>query len=357
MRDRYVIIMAGGIGSRFWPLSREEKPKQFLDILGTGETLIQQTFRRFGDICPEENILVVTNAEHKSLVKEQLGISEDRILCEPLRRNTAPCIAYGTYKILKENENAVIAVTPADHVIDNKAEFKRVINSGFDFTSEKEALLTIGIKPDRPDTGYGYIQADNDLNINGYKDLFKVKSFKEKPEIELAREFLKSGDFFWNAGIFIWRAKTIIKAFESYLPDINLAFAEGISRLGSEYENEFISDIYSSFNSISIDYGILEKAENVFIQSADIGWSDLGTWGSLYNHSKPDSSGNAVVRGNIFAHESEGNIFSLPSGKTVLVQGLIDFIVVDTPDALLIIKKEEEQKIKQYLGEINSLKT
>jgi len=354
MRNRYAIIMAGGIGSRFWPLSRSKKPKQFLNILGNGETLIQQTFRRFKSVCPEENILVVTNANYKDIVIEQLGIKLERVLSEPLRKNTAPCIAYGTFIIRNENPDAVIAVTPADHLIVNDVEFRTIINTGFDFARGNDALITLGIKPDKPETGYGYIQVDKRNHVRGYNNLLKVKAFTEKPDIKLAKTFVKSGDFYWNAGIFIWSAKSIVKAMGKYLPDICSAFSEGKFLLGTVYEDDFINKTYSTFRSISIDYGVLEKADNVYVLGADMGWSDLGNWSSLYVHTPVDNNENAIVSGKAFPHDSKGNLISIAPGKVALIQGLNDYIVVDTDDVLLIIRKEDEQNIKLYLEEIKN---
>lgn len=352
MDERYVIIMAGGIGSRFWPLSRREKPKQFLDIVGSGETLIQQTFRRFKKTCPEKNIYIVTSYEHKDIVVEQLGIDPANVLTEPFRRNTAPCLAYGTFRILRENPDAVIAVTPADHLIIKEEEFCRVISESMDFVSKNDVLLTLGIKPDRPETGYGYIQADLKRPVAGYQNLMKVKTFTEKPDIDLARKFLQSGDFYWNSGIFFWNIRSILEAFEKYLPDTYLAFSEGKDFFGTEQEASFIGRTYPEFRSISIDYGIMEKAENVYVKCADIGWSDLGTWSSLQEHSAVDRRGNSMISGNIFSYENSGNIFTIPSGKVAIIQGLKDYIVVETDDVLLIVRKEDEQNIKNYLEDI-----
>jgi mannose-1-phosphate guanylyltransferase len=354
MKNRYVIIMAGGVGSRFWPLSRSKKPKQFLDILGTGETLIQQTFRRFKSVCPEENILVVTNFDHRELVREQLGIKPERILSEPLRKNTAPCIAYGTFIIRDENPNAVIAVTPADHIISNEDEFRKVINDGYKFAQVNDVLITLGIKPDKPETGYGYIQKDLEESIDGFANINKVKAFTEKPDLVTAKSFLQSGDYYWNSGIFIWSSKSIIRALETFLPDICNAFNGDGSFPGRITDVDYINKIYNTIRSISIDYGVLEKAGNVYVLGADMGWSDLGTWGSLCDHTSSDFNGNSIVRGKAFTHESNGNLISITPGKSVIIEGLKDFIVVDTEDALLIIRKKEEQKIKQYLEEIKT---
>jgi len=352
MDNRYVIIMAGGVGSRFWPLSRREKPKQFLDILGQGETLIQQTYRRFKTTCPDKNIFVVTSAEHKDLVLEQLDIDPLHVLGEPFRRNTAPCIAYGTFRILKENPDAVITVTPADHLIVKEDKFCEEIQSCFEFAGRNDALITLGIKPDRPETGYGYIQADQKRPVQGYQNLLKVKTFTEKPDIDLARVFLESGDFYWNSGIFVWNIKSIMAAFEKYLPDTYSVFEEGKSHFGTELEKTFIGKTYAECRSISIDYGIMEKADNVYVKCTDIGWSDLGTWSSLYEHSPVDNTGNALVRGEVFSYNNQGNIINISPGKVAVLQGLKDYIIVDSDDVLLIVKKEDEQNIKQYLEDV-----
>jgi mannose-1-phosphate guanylyltransferase len=352
MDNRFVIIMAGGVGSRFWPLSRREKPKQFLDILGTGETLIQQTFRRFKSTCPEKNIFVVTSAEHKDLVIEQLGIDPSNVLAEPFRRNTAPCLAYGTFRILKENPDAVIAVTPADHLIVKEEKFCKVIQESMDFVTNNDALLTLGIKPDRPETGYGYIQADRKKPVSGFDNLLKVKTFTEKPDLDLAKIFLQSGDFYWNSGIFIWNIKTILSAFEKHLPDMFTAFDEGKKLFGTKQENTFIGRTYAECRSISIDYGIMEKADNVYVMCTEIGWSDLGTWSSLYEHSAVDKSGNVVISGNVFSYDNRGSVFNISPDKVAVIQGLKDYIVVEADGVLLIVKKEEEQNIKNYLEDV-----
>ena len=352
MNNRYIIIMAGGVGSRFWPLSRRERPKQFLDILGTGETLIQQTYRRFKSTCPEKNIYVVTSAEHKNLVVEQLGIDPDNVLAEPFRRNTAPCLAYGTFRIFKENPDAVITVTPADHLIIKEEKFCKVIQESMDFVKDNDALLTLGIKPDRPETGYGYIQTDRKKPVKGYDNLLKVKTFTEKPDLDLAKVFLKSGDFYWNSGIFIWNINTILSAFRKHLPDMYAAFDEGKKLYGTRQEKSFIGRTYTECKSISIDYGIMEKADNVYVMCTDIGWSDLGTWSSLYEHSSLDKNRNSVIRGNLFSYDNRDNVFSISPNKVAVIQGLKDYIVVDSEDVLLIVKKEEEQNIKNFLEDV-----
>lgn len=352
MNNKYVIIMAGGVGSRFWPLSCREKPKQFLDILGTGETLLQQTFRRFKNTCSQDNIFIVTSEAHKDLVISQLDIDPSRVLGEPFRRNTAPCLAYGTFRILKENPNALIAVTPADHLILKEDKFCDELQTCFKFAAENDALVTLGIKPNRPETGYGYIQADRKKPVKGFNDLLKVKTFTEKPDIDLAKVFMESGDFYWNSGIFIWNIKTILAAFEKHMPDAYNTFDEGRNLFGTKQEKAFIGKTYAVCRSISIDYGIMEKAENVFVKCTDIGWSDLGTWSSLYDHSPLDKEGNAKVRGEVFSYDNSGSIFNISPGKVAVLQGLKDYIVIDSDDVLLVVKKEEEQNIKHYLDDV-----
>ncbi len=344
--------MAGGVGSRFWPLSRREKSKQFLDILGTGETLIQMTYRRFRDICPAENIYVVTNEDSSETVISQLGIDADHVLAEPLRRNTAPCIAYGVFRIMSENPEAVIAVAPSDHLIRREDEFRKVMDEAFRFASEHDALLTLGIKPDRPETGYGYIQANTLRPVKGYEDLHKVKAFTEKPALAMAKLFIESGDFYWNSGIFIWKASTILDSYNRHLPDIFHTFNDGRKLFSTPGEKEFITRAYAQCSSISVDYGIMEKADNVYVICTDLGWSDLGTWSSLYLHSEHDRNDNAVLNSKAFTYNSEGNIVSLPQGKVAVIQGLDDYIVIDSGDVLLIVSREQEQNIKLYLEDV-----
>jgi len=352
MKNRYLLIMAGGVGSRFWPLSRKERAKQFLDILGTGETLIQMTYRRFSKICPADNIYVVTSEDSSETVIEQLGIDSDHVLSEPLRRNTAPCIAYGVFRIMACNPDAVIAVTPSDHLIKKEDEFMEVMNEAFRFASGNNALLTLGIRPDRPETGYGYIQANLQQPVSGFRSLHKVKAFTEKPELKMAKLFLESGDFYWNSGIFIWKASSILAAFERHLPDMYHSFLEGREKFNTPAEKEFIRLAYAQCSSISVDYGIMEKADNVYVICTDLGWSDLGTWSSLYLHSEHDRNNNALLNSQALTFNSEGNIVSLPQGKIAVIQGLDDYIIIDSGDALLIVSREQEQNIKLYLEEI-----
>mgnify|MGYP001163299560 FL=1 len=351
-KNRYLLIMAGGVGSRFWPLSRKDKAKQFLDILGTGETLIQMTYRRFSKICPAENIYVVTNEESSETVVSQLGISVDHVLAEPLRRNTAPCIAYGIFRIMAEDPDAVIAVTPADHLIQKEDEFRKVMDEAFRFAAGDDVLLTLGIRPDRPETGYGYIQANLDQPVEGYASLHKVKAFTEKPELAMAKLFLESGDFYWNSGIFIWKASAILEAFDRHLPDIYHSFYEGRELFNTSSEKKFIKRAYAQCSSISVDYGIMEKADNVYVICTDLGWSDLGTWGSLYLHTEHDRNDNAILNSKALTYNSEGNIISLPQGKIAVVQGLDDYIIIDSGDVLLIVSREQEQNLRRYLEDV-----
>lgn len=352
MQENYCVIMAGGVGSRFWPLSRTERPKQFIDVLGTGRTLLQQTYDRLVKISKPENILVVTNADYEKVVHEQLNdIPKENILKEPMRRNTAPCIAYASYRILSKNPNANIVVAPSDHLITKEDVFLSELKKGLDFVSKTDALLTLGIKPNRPETGYGYIQAA-ESNFSDYDNLHKVKTFTEKPDLQLANVFLESGDFFWNSGIFIWSLKSILKSFSKYLPEVTSLFNEGKKIYGTIKETDFIKNIYAECKNISIDYGIMEKADNVFVLCTDIGWSDLGTWGSLYEQSEKDEKGNAMQGENIFIYDSNGCVVNVPNEKLVVIQGLDDFIVVESDGMLLICKKDSEQNIRQIVNDI-----
>jgi len=349
-KNNYCVIMAGGVGSRFWPLSKTHKPKQFLDILGTGKSLLQQTFDRFKQIIPSENILIVSHQDYKDLIFEQLpGIHPNQVLLEPMRKNTAVCIAYANYKILKSNPNANIVVAPSDHLILKEADFLEVVEKSLEFTRTSNALLTIGVKPSRPETGYGYIQVNGD---NGKTDFRKVKTFTEKPNIDMAKVFFESGDFFWNAGIFVWSLNSILQAFDMYMPDMNIQFNEALEILNTPKEEEFIANFYPKCKSISIDYAIMEKADNVHVICADFGWSDLGTWGSLYTHLDKDESGNAVIGKNAFLYNSSNCAVNIASGKLAVIQGLDDYIVVESDGILLICKKDEEQRIKDFVNDV-----
>ena len=354
--DNYCVIMAGGVGSRFWPLSKKNRPKQFLDILGTGKTLIQSTFERFASICPAENFLVVTNADYKELVLQQLpDIKEDQVLLEPIMRNTAPCIAYANHKIQKRNPNASIIVTPADHLILNETKFLKVLSEGIEFVQDGNKLLTLGIHPSRPETGYGYIQVSNNA-VKSYTDIYPVKTFTEKPHLELAKVFQESGEFFWNSGIFVWKLAAIQESFNLYLPDINHLFASGLDKIDTKEEQEFIDQIYPKCENISIDYGILEKSENVFVYCSEFGWSDLGTWGSMYEHSTKDDNKNAIQGENIMLYESKNCLINVSNDKLVVVQGLKDYIVVETNNTLLICPKRDEQEIKKIVNDVKITK-
>jgi mannose-1-phosphate guanylyltransferase len=342
--------MGGGIGSRFWPSSRQTMPKQFLDFFGTGRSLIQQTFDRFSQIVPIENIFIATNQKYADLVKKQLpGITDAQILLEPTRRNTAPCIAYAIYRIQALNPNANIVVTPADHLILQEHNFLMNIQKGLNFVSKFPALVTLGVKPNRPETGYGYIQTEE----GGTDNIQKVKAFTEKPNYELAKVFFESGEFFWNSGIFIWNVQTILDAFHLHLPDMTTRFDQGLEKFNTPEETAFIEEQYPMFQNISIDYGVMEKAENVYMLMADFGWSDLGTWGSLYDLSEKDELSNVVLKGNSLFIESANNLLTLPENKLAVVQGLDDYIIVNSDDILLICKKSDEQRIKQFVTDVN----
>ena len=342
--------MAGGIGSRFWPVSRVDYPKQFLDILSTGKTLIQSTFDRFAQYIPLENIYIITSYQYKDIVAKQLPqLPVENIVCEPSRKNTAPCIAYISYKLQQLNPESNLICAPADHLILDDTAFIKTCLEALEFTEKNNALLTLGIKPFQPNTGYGYIQYEQQSVSD---NIFKVKTFTEKPDLELAKTFLASGDFLWNAGIFVWQTKNIITAFEKYLPEIHELFDGAKNGMNTETEKEAIDLIYPLCVNISIDYGILEKADNVYVIPSSFGWSDLGTWGSAYENLEKDYHENAVTGENVVMFDSTKNIVHTSGDKLVLLQGLDDFIVVDTDDALLVCKKENEQNIKEYLSEI-----
>jgi mannose-1-phosphate guanylyltransferase len=348
MKDNYCIIMAGGIGSRFWPVSRNENPKQFLDFFGTGSSLLQMTFNRFKKIVPVENIYIVSNVIYRDLILAQLPeINASQILLEPTRRNTAPCIAYATHRIASVTDKANIIVDPSDHLILKEDDFISTIKTGLDFISKQDSLLTLGIKPSRPETGYGYIQIDE-----GEGNLRKVKTFTEKPNIDLAKVFVESGEFFWNSGIFLWSLDSIKNAFDTLLPDVSAKFKTEDGVYGTEKEQDFINKIYPSCHNISIDYGIMEKASNVSVLCADFGWSDLGTWGSLHDLSDKDKNKNANLKCNALFYESKNNVVALPEGKLAVIQGLDGYIVAEADDVLLICKKEDEQNIRQFVTDV-----
>ncbi len=351
-KNNYAVIMAGGIGSRFWPMSKSTFPKQFLDILGTGETLIQQTFKRLSRVCPAENILIVTNKNYKNLCLEQLpDVAEKNILCEPAMRNTAPCVAFAAFKIQSENPEANMIIAASDHVIIKEDEFVKVMNDCLEVSSKNDVLLTLGITPSRPDTGYGYIQF-SDQDLAGYQTVRKVKTFTEKPNQELALNFLDSGDFLWNSGMFIWSAKSITLAYRKHLRDMYDVFEEGKKYYNTEKETEYIDRVFPGCKNISIDYGIMEKSVNVYVYPADLGWSDLGTWGSLYAQSDLDENNNAVQGDAVRLYESSNNIINVPKDKLVVLQGLSGYIVVENEGILLVCKKEDEQQIKQFVADV-----
>ena len=353
-KNHYVAIMAGGIGSRFWPMSRTDFPKQFLDILNTGRTLIQATFDRFALFIPVENIYIVTSDQYKEIVAEQLPeLPVANILCEPSRKNTAPCIAYISYKLRQLNPDANLICAPADHIILQPEAFKEVCLKSLDFTEHIKGLVTLGIKPTHPNTGYGYIQYEQQSVSD---NVYKVKTFTEKPDKELAQTFLLSGDFLWNAGIFVWQIKNIILAFEKFLPEMHDVFDAEKNYFNTEAEADAIERIYPQCTNISIDYGVMEKADNVYIIPSSFGWSNLGTWASAYDNLQKDYFENAVAGNNVMIIDATKNMVHADNNKLVLLQGLDDFIVVDTKDVLLICKKDKEQARKEYVAEVKKLK-
>ncbi len=353
-KNHYVAIMAGGIGTRFWPKSRTGFPKQFLDILGTGKTLIQATLERYNKIVPIENIYVVTSEDYVDIVKMQLPtLPEENIVAEPFRRNTAPCIAYVSLKIFEKDPEAVMIAAPADNHILDEENFAGVMNKAMEFVSHINALTTLGIRPTHPNTGYGYIQHED---MEAAPGIYKVKTFTEKPNLELAKAFINSGDFLWNSGIFVWKCKTIISAFEQYLPEVYELFHSEKDKLNTAEEKKTIESIYSQCPSISIDFGIMEKAKNVYIIPASFAWSDLGTWNSAHANMEKDYFDNAVVGENVMVFDTHDCIIHTNDKKLVLVQGLENYIIVDTDDVLMICKKEQEQEIKDYVSEIKRTK-
>ena len=344
--------MAGGVGTRFWPVSRVSKPKQFLDILGLGESLLQMTYKRFANILPESNIYIVTNEAYRDLIKEQLpNIQDNQILGEPVAKNTAPCIAYACYKIQSKDPDSVVVVAPSDHLILDNEAFNGQLNSAMQFAEVNDALVTLGIKPTRPDTGYGYIQfQENEIQTG----IHQVKTFLEKPNLELANQFVESGDFLWNAGIFIWSVNAITKAFDQHLPDMAELFSTDSDSYYSEDESKLIERVYPACQNISIDYGIIEKSENVFVLPSAFGWSDLGTWKSLYDVADKNRDQNVIIGDTVELSSSEGNLVVSPKNKLVVLEGVNDLFVLDTDDALLICNKENEQEVKRIVNEVKS---
>lgn len=344
-----LVIMAGGVGSRFWPMSTQEKPKQFIDVLGCGRTFIQLTFDRFKGVVPPENVWVVTSANYFDIVKEQLPeIPESNILLEPCRRNTAPCIAYVSWRIKKNNPKANLIISPSDHIVLDTEEFKRVINSALDFTADSDAIVTLGMKPTRPETGYGYIQADLSTASLRNNNIFRVDAFKEKPNLETAKVYVSQKEYFWNSGIFVWNVNTIVNALRIYQPDIAEIFEGLMPYLGTSSEQEMINEKFPLCNNISIDYAVMEKAEEIFVYPANFGWSDVGTWGSLQTIVDKDVRGNALVGDNIKVFETQNCIIHTTEEKKVVVQGLDGYIVAEKGDTLLICKLSEEQRIKEF---------
>lgn len=349
MKNNYCIIMAGGIGSRFWPFSRNNRPKQFLDFFGTGRSLLQMTFDRFSRLMPVENILIVSNILYRDLILEQLPeIKPSQVLLEPNRRNTAPCIAYAVNRIKSMTDKANIVVAPSDHLIMKEIDFIDAIKTGLDFVEKNDSLLTLGIKPSRPETGYGYIQIDEGDTI-----LRKVKTFTEKPNAELAQIFFETGEFFWNSGIFLWNLQTIDHAFHSLLPEVALKFDGGKDVYNTADEQKFIDEMYATCPNISIDYGIMEKAANVHVLCSDFGWTDLGTWGSLYEMSEKDVDANVTLKCKTMFYESKNNIVALPPDKLAVIQELDGYIVAESDNVLLICKLEDEQRIRQFVNDVN----
>lgn len=346
---RYCVIMCGGIGSRFWPNSRADRPKQFIDFMGTGRSLLQMSYDRILPIVPKENIIIVTNAQYAALIREQLpDLSDDQILCEPARRNTAPCIAWAAWHIAARDPEATMIVTPSDHLITRENIFVDCIRRGFEFVTDRDALLTLGIKPSRPETGYGYIQVGQEAEPG----ILKVKTFTEKPDLELAKVFLESGEFFWNSGIFLWSARAVKEAFNRHASDIAQRFDAGDGLYGTPGETAFIAENFPSCRSISVDFAIMEKADNVYVECVDFGWNDLGTWSALYDNSPKNRDANVAQNCRLMAYNSTGNIVAVRDDKLVVLSGVHDFIVADTGDVLLLCPKSEEQKIKQMVNDV-----
>lgn len=348
-KTNHLVIMAGGVGSRFWPMSTEEKPKQFIDVLGCGRTLIQLTVDRFGNLVDPENIWVVTNRKYADIVAEQLpDIPRKNILCEPCRRNTAPCICYVSWRIKAKDPNANIVVTPSDHIVTNPQEFQRVVAQCLDFTAETDSIVTLGMKPIRPETGYGYIQGNLKQSSARCKEIFRVDSFREKPDLATAQEYVKKNNYLWNAGIFIWNVSTIVNAFRVYEPAMSKIFENLLSVYGTDAEQEAIDKWFPECESISVDYAIMEKADDIFVCPADFGWSDLGTWGSLLMQTQRDIYGNSLIGNNISVYDTQNCMIHLTEERKAVIQGLDGYIVAEKDDTLLICKLSEEQRIKNF---------
>ncbi len=351
-KNFYTVIMAGGVGSRFWPLSREKKPKQFLDVLNTGKTLLQATFERFTQVCPEENIYIVANQDYEEIIKEQIpGIKDEQLLLEPVPRNTAPCITYASLKIYAHNPEATMVVSPSDHLIINEQDFKKTITTSLEFASQHEVLVTLGITPNRPDTGYGYIQMNEEIKKG---DFYKVKTFTEKPNRELAEKFVQSGEFLWNAGIFVWSAKSIIYALNKYLPEVVQCFEFPDNIYFSPEESKKISQAYTRCPTISIDYGVMEKADNVFVIPCSFGWSDIGTWNSLFEFLDKDENNNAVKGKYVFTRNVTNCIINVSDDHLVAVNNVDNLIIVQSGNIILVADKNREQDIRHVVNEIKS---
>lgn len=346
MKDNFGVIMAGGIGSRFWPMSQTSLPKQFLDVLGTGKTLIQMTVDRLTKIAPKEQIYVMTNVDYADLVHEQTALPYSQILTEPERKNTAPCIAYAAHKIASINPNANMVVAPSDHLILMENEFAAIIHKAIE-TAKSGQIVTLGIKPSRPDTGYGYIEFDDSrgTELGAVKD---VRKFTEKPDMNKAQQFVAAGNYYWNSGIFIWKAQTLIDGLEQFQPSIHELFCSKGEDYNTAEEQEFVNRAFKAVESISIDYALLEPSDNISVVLSDFGWSDLGTWGSLYTHLQHDENGNGVIGSDVHLFDSKNNIVNVPEGKKVVLQGLENYIVVEANNTLMIIKKKDEQQIKEF---------
>ena len=350
---RYCVIMCGGVGSRFWPFSRNDRPKQFLDFFGTGKSLLQLTVDRISSIVNPENIILVTNRQYAGIIREQLPeVKESNILLEPARRNTAPCICWAANHIHALDPQASIVTLPSDHLVLKEKEFEKAIREGLDFVESGDRLLTLGINPTGPNTGYGYIQQG--APTKGYPGIKKVKSFTEKPDLEMAKVFLESGEFFWNSGIFLWSADSILKAFEKYDAETSNIFASGAEAYGTPDEAKFIDSIFPNAPSISIDYAIMEKADNVFVKTVDLGWSDLGTWNALYAASPRNTEGNVTQNCKVLATDCSGSMFAVNGDKIIVAAGLKDYIVADNGNALLIYPIADEQKIRQIVNEVKA---
>lgn len=349
-KNLFVVLMAGGVGVRFWPYSRNTKPKQFLDVLGLGKTLLQSTYERFLPICPPENIYVVTHEEHAKLVKEQLpALSVDQILAEPMRKNTAACISYASYKILQKNKDAIIVVSPSDHLILREAEFLSIIENAVEEAKSQDKLITLGIVPTRPETGYGYIQY---LMQDAFAK--KVKTFTEKPDIELAKTFIESGDFVWNSGIFIWGVQAITDAIRQYLPEQSEVFEEAFPKFSTEEESSAIRSAYAQCKSLSIDYGIMEKAKNVFVCMGDFSWSDLGSWGSIHEISDKDEQRN-VVNANAMIYDTHNCIIKGAKDKLIVVQGLQDYLIGEFDNVFIVCEKDKEEQFRRFVQDVKAL--